>query len=471
MSATTVPQRRAYWANFDKHYFSTHPWLRPMREIMWELPHWMHWLGGVLVAHGYTSLDVADLYTSRLTVRDVLRQHPGDVYLFSPMTVNLPAALSIADVVKELSPGSVTIFGGVVATPLHWEVAAHGSVDYVVTGRGEKALPALLDALQDVHSLEQVGDLTYSMKDGTIRFSPHRYQDLPIREIPFPKIDLFSPSVGQNIRYLRQVYALGCPYTCSFCAIQTIGRKQDYAATDRVLAEIAAYRQHYGTHHHVYWGDETFTLHRERTATLLEALAEHGGIAYDCQTRLNCLRDQALVNQLAASGCRWIEIGLETLSQESHHRHKHHMRLDDVEETLMRLRDAGIAACAFALNGLPEQTADDMRRSIDWVCDLIDKDLLQASYLSNLVPYPGSALFDHPERFGMQLLHRDFDRYHEDLPAVYRGQYGDPDQTYQVFLDGVESIAQAMAKRPYFGNVPADVNEAQLGNFWDGSHS
>lgn len=57
-----------------------------------------------------------------------------------------------------------------------------------------------------------------------------------------------------DIRYLRQVYGLGCPYNCGFCTIQTSNRKPDYFAIDRVLAEIRAYRRHDGASHNVYWG-------------------------------------------------------------------------------------------------------------------------------------------------------------------------------------------------------------------------
>ncbi|WP_371262821.1 hypothetical protein [Pseudomonas sp. NBRC 111127] len=44
--------------------------------------------------------------------------------MLSPMTPNLPFAYEIADAIKRVSPGSKVIFGGVVATPMHKEIAA-----------------------------------------------------------------------------------------------------------------------------------------------------------------------------------------------------------------------------------------------------------------------------------------------------------------------------------------------------------
>jgi hypothetical protein len=63
MSSVALNERREFWQNFDFQYTSTHPGLRPMRRNTWELPHWMPWLGGVLVANGYTDLGVVDLYS------------------------------------------------------------------------------------------------------------------------------------------------------------------------------------------------------------------------------------------------------------------------------------------------------------------------------------------------------------------------------------------------------------------------
>jgi anaerobic magnesium-protoporphyrin IX monomethyl ester cyclase len=481
MSTVPVEQRAGFWQNFDIQYHSTHPGLRHMKRVMWELPHWMTWLAGVLAAHGYTDLDVLDLYTEPGTfdepglmneamVRAEVTAHPGDVYLFSPMTPNLYYAFGISDMVKATYPQAITIFGGVVATPLAEEVARHASVDYVVADRGEIALPALLDALSTGQDLEQVGNLVLCLPDGTVARSGIRYPSVAPGDIPFPVVDLFPATAGEDIRYLRQVYALGCPYQCTFCTIQTIGQKPSYFPIDRVLSEIHAYRSQYGEHHNIYWGDETFTLFPDRTMQLLSALEGDGTIRYDCQTRLNCLTDDRILQKLKSSGCQWVEIGLETGIQSSQNVHKHHMKLNATEETLRQLRDAGLAACAFSVNGFPDQTPDDMRRSIDWVCELIGKDLLQASYLFGLVPYPGSAMYNYPERFGMKLLHHDYRRYHEDLPPVFATEHADPDQVYEVFLSGVAQLGQAMSKAPYFGSLPAPGQRADYGAFWAEAH-
>jgi hypothetical protein len=146
------------------------------------------------------------------------------------------------------------------------------------------------------------------------------------------------------------------------------------------------------------------------------------------------------------------------------------VKLGQTEETLIRLRDEGLAACSFMVNGFPNQTVDDMRRSIEWVCDLIARDLLQASYFFGLVPYPGSEMYHHPEKFGMKLHHHNFKFYHEEMPPVFDSPFAKSDEAYQVFLEGLKALAQAMSKRPYFGDRMLPTNLEKYGTFWSEPH-
>ena len=450
-----------------------------MNGSMWELPHWMHWLAGVLVDHGFTNLDVLDLYSSEVAgatvnaqrVRSAIKQHPANVYLFSPMTANIHFAYEIADLLKTEYPACQIVFGGVMASPLHEEVANYSSVDYVVFDRGEYALPALLRVLDSGGDHSSVGNLSYKDSSGQVITNQRRYPYLAVSKIPFPKIDLLPPSTGQALRYIRVVHALGCPYKCPFCTIQTIGRKADYFAIDRVLAEIRAYRKYYGEHHNIYWGDETFTLDSNRTLALCAALEAEGNVFYDCQTRLNCLADPRIIDALARSGCRWLEVGLETMNQKTQDVFKQRVKIGTAEHILERARDAGIATCSFMVNGFPDQTPDDMRRSIDATCELIQRDLLQASYLQVLVPYPGGELFEHPEKYGIRIHHKRYEYYSEDMCPVFDSPFATAEESYEIFKDGLVSLAQAMHKKPYFGEIPSPQEVHRFGKFWKDSHA
>jgi anaerobic magnesium-protoporphyrin IX monomethyl ester cyclase len=470
-----VENRGAYWRSFDKRYLAAHPNVRPMRKVLWELPHWVPWLAGVLEDAGFDSMETFEFYGDCTVIDGIdeariharLSARPADVYLFSPMTINLPQALQIAHMVKEINPAATTVFGGVVATPLYEEVARSPYVDFVVRDRGEYAVTALMRALCDGgDDLDAVPNLTFVGPDGGL-VSSHIVPYMPAADIPFPKVDIFPRETGADLRYIRQNYALGCPFKCEFCTIQTIGRKPSYFAPERVVAEVAAYRRQFGEHHHVYFGDETFTLHTPRTLELCSVLEEEGNITYDCQTRLNCLRDARLPSALQRSGCRWLEIGLESANEDTQQSFKQRTKLDGLESTLARLRDSGIPTCSYLIVGLPNETPDAMRRTLEWGCSLIERGLLYASYLSLFVPYPGTPMFADPESYGMRLLHRQFDLYNEELPPVIDTAFASSDEVYEIFIDGVGMLAEAMDRSPAltFDHAVPSAPRA-YGEFW-----
>lgn len=437
----------------------------------------MTWLAGVLEDCGYFQLDVLDMQENECASSGIdvssftsaFQDSPADVYLFSPMTPNLPFALEIATVAKKVNPNAVTVFGGVVATPMRHQVAGDPSVDFVVHGRGERALPALLDSIVTGADPRTVGHLCYRLPDGNTVETDTSYPWLPLSEIPFPKVDLFSPDLGQDIRYLRQVYCLGCPYRCDFCTIPTIGRRPEYFAIPRVLAEIRAYRRQYGEHHNIYFGDETFTIRPERTKELCVALEREGGIFYDCQTRTDCLEDDSMLTAMKRGGCRWVEIGIESFDQDTQDQFKQRVSLQNLREVLRKMSDLGIPVCSFVVNGFPNQTVSDMRRSIELVAELIDTGLLHASYLFGLVPYPGSGLHANPEKVGMKIHHTDYRLYLEDMPPVYSTPYATPDEMYEAFLEGLVILGEAMGKPPVLGDWPTD-GVSEFGRFWAASH-
>ncbi|NPU13603.1 B12-binding domain-containing radical SAM protein [Bradyrhizobium sp. 83002] len=480
MPRVIVPERRRYWQAFDTRYHAAHPNLRPMRKVMWELPHWMHWLGGVLRARGYLDQVAIDFYTDGCELSGIdeeatarmLREVPADIFLFSPMAPNLRYALQIAGLAKQLHSRCRTVFGGVAATPLAEQVAAEPAVDFVIAGRGEQALPALLDSLSGRLPLDEVGHLVRRLDDGRIVRTARTYPWLPVGAIPMPVVELFPAEAGECLRYIRLVRALGCPFECPFCTIQTIGRSADSFTIDRVLAELDAYRDHYGRHHHVYFGDETFTMHPKRTLEFCAALEARGDVIYDIQTRPDLLTDAALLDGLRRSGCAWIEIGIEALRGADHRVLKGGRGGAEFTDTLKRVRDAGLNACSFLINGLPTQTLDDMRRSIDDVCELIGRRLLFASYIFGMVPYPGSQYHAEPHRFGIELLHRDYHLYHEELPPVYRTAHAGPDAMHRVLQDGVMALGEAMTlSEDQWPDHMAGMPRDGYGTFWNLPHS
>lgn len=461
MCAVENKAKDKFWRNFDIRYYMMHPESKPVDASIWELPHWVPWLAGVIRDHGFNQVTAMPINPSvpidegidYLKLRQIICDNPADVYLHSPMTANLHFAHEISKQIKSIYPNAINIYGGVVATPLAKEIVTqHPSVDFVIVDRGECALPDILRYIEGRIPIDQVGHLVYH--DKNINQPIHttlKYSAVTPAELSFPYHDIYPSEIGNRLRYIRLVYGLGCPFKCHFCTIGTIGQPTEYFPIERLLAELDAYRSHYGKNHIIYFGDETFTVNKKMTHQLCLALQERGDVIYNAQTRLGSMYNRELMDDLYKSGCRWLEVGIESIDQTVSNQLKQKTNLSQMRDKLLMARDAGIPICSYIIHGLPTQTIDDMLRSADAVAELIAEGLLHATYYNMLVPYPGTKMYNNPEEFDMRIETRETKLYNEDGMPVYSTKHASSAQIYDAFIQATNVLADAMSFRPYLG--------------------
>jgi radical SAM superfamily enzyme YgiQ (UPF0313 family) len=111
----------------------------------------------------------------------------------------------------------------------------------------------------------------------------------------------------------------------------------------------------------------TFTLQRRWVVELCEALsALPRRYPWKCVTVLRML-DPELLRRMAASGCVRISVGIETFSRgaaASLPRIKREAR-EQFEQTASHCREAGIELNCFVMLGLPGDSPEDIRATID----------------------------------------------------------------------------------------------------------
>jgi len=72
-------------------------------------------------------------------------------------------------------------------------------------------------------------------------------------------------------------------------------------------------------------------------------------------------------------------------------------------------------------------------------------------------------MYENPDKYGMKLLHHDYRYYSEDMQPVFDSAFAKSGDVYKQFQSGLTAIAQAMAKKPYFGNLPPLENLEKYG--------
>ncbi|MES2817840.1 MAG: radical SAM protein [Pseudomonadota bacterium] len=136
---------------------------------------------------------------------------------------------------------------------------------------------------------------------------------------PKPRWDLY-----RNDRAISGVVqtSRGCPFECNFCdVIQYLGRVQRHKPPECVIAELQQlYELGYRS---VNMSDDNFTVYRQRTRTLLQALIAWNGqdgrepMQFSTQMSIDIARDEDLLGMCNQAGMRTAFVGIETSSEEA----------------------------------------------------------------------------------------------------------------------------------------------------------
>jgi radical SAM superfamily enzyme YgiQ (UPF0313 family) len=110
----------------------------------------------------------------------------------------------------------------------------------------------------------------------------------------------------------------GCPYGCEFCTVTGFfGDSIRFRTNESVVTELlllkARAKSEFGQIA-VFFIDDNFAINIKRTKSLLRDIIAAGAqVNWVAQISANLLRDEELVNLIAASGGKWVFIGMESI--------------------------------------------------------------------------------------------------------------------------------------------------------------
>lgn len=134
---------------------------------------------------------------------------------------------------------------------------------------------------------------------------------LKAMSVPFDKAYVFPVESGR-----------GCPYGCEFCTVTGFfGDQIRFRSNESVIRELLllkAIAKRDKALVMVFFIDDNFAINRKRLKSLLrEMINRDACVPWVAQISINLLRDEELVELIAASGGWWIFAGLESMEPES----------------------------------------------------------------------------------------------------------------------------------------------------------
>lgn len=346
-------------------------------------------LAAVARQRGYR-VHLDDAKAQGTMIEDVARRVAAlrpDYLGLSATTISVTNAGRIAERVKALLPGVVTILGGahVSAIPER-TLEAFPSLDYGVVGEGEVSLFDLLERLESGLPFDDVAGLAYR-RDGGVRANPRAPYIDDLDALPPPAWDLlpdfphrFTPTMFSYPRtpVATLITSRGCPFSCTFCDRSTSGRKGRMHSVEGVmrLCEMLVDR---GVRH-ITFLDDLFTVRKQRVVDLCHAFLDRGfTFSWTCNSHPNLL-DFPTMQLMRRAGCWQIAYGIESGSQRVLDVVKREVRIPRMRETLRMTRAAGIRAKGYLMLGHPTERLDSLEETAAFL-RTVELDLCQITKL------------------------------------------------------------------------------------------
>ena len=380
-----------------------------------------------------------------------------DLVGLTAATPGAPHAYALAQAFR--ARGIPVVMGGPHATLMPQEVAEH--VDIVVVGEAETIWPRVLQEVErgvvhppGLHTLDPVTGLSVEVLSN--RAPIYRCQRAAsLKGLPHARRDLIRHG-GWNKWWATRgaiIATRGCPHQCDYCSIPLMypeARHMRFRPVEEVIAEVAAMPDK-GI---VFW-DDNLGASPQYAKDLFRGLIPLKRW-WTSQTTMASVRDDAMLELAARSGCKALFLGLESVSQVSlAGAAKGHNRVSEYKRLLERLHGYGIAAQAGLMFGFEDDTKDIFRRTVEVMGDIG----LDNATISVMVPYPGTPAYARLRAEG-RLIDHDWRHYNGKTHVVYRPRHMTPDE----LLAGYE-----WAKTQFYSpeHIFKRLNVSRTGLWWN----
>ena len=349
----------------------------------------------VLVQEGF-EVFANDCNTEEMLVEDFrnkLKEIQPDLLVINSTTPSIEFDLSMSKEAKSVLPQIKTaVFGIHVTTLPEDSFKMEPDLDYIIRGEPEMGLLELAQALRDNKSFENILGIAYRAGD-KIQITPDRPY-LDPNDLPFPAWNLINHNLYQlpfsGKPFLLVSSGRGCPYDCTFCVSKAYyGKKVRMRDPLKVVDEIAWAQKEFKVNDFFFWS-ESFTLMKKQVMAICdEILKRNLRIRWVCNSRVDNVSEE-LLRKMRESGCWLISYGIESGNQEILDRSKKGTTLDQARDAVAISRKFGFQLSGHFLFGLPGETVETMKKSIEFAREL-DLDFAQF-YCAT--PWPGTGLYE-----------------------------------------------------------------------------
>jgi radical SAM superfamily enzyme YgiQ (UPF0313 family) len=299
------------------------------------------------------------------------------------MTRMIAKAYRMADAVR--ATGVPVVMGGPHVTEMADEALGRDGgprhADAVALGEADATWPLIVEdaargELKDVYApVDAFGQESKpSLKE---------YPVIPWQSIDLGQFNLVPKAASAMLQKIAEGWGTfriipvesgrGCPYGCEFCTVtgffgDSIRFRTNESVVNELLLLKARARSEKGQMA-VFFIDDNFAINIKRTKSLLRDIIAAGAkVHWVAQISANLLRDEELVDLIAASGGKWIFVGMESIDPANlKDVNKGFNKPGEYAAVLERLAQRNVYAITSFIFGMDNDTVGVAERTLEQV--------------------------------------------------------------------------------------------------------
>ncbi len=372
--------------NFDGGASSRWPATREI-ESYWY-PVWLAYPAGML--EGSRLLDAPPHHVSAEETIEISKQYEFLVLFTS--TPGFPGDIRLAERIKDANPRIKIAFVGPHVTVLPEQALRDcRAIDFIVRKEFDYAVRDFAEG----KPLEEIAGVSYRM-NGSVLHNPEGPQIADLDALPHVT-DVYHRDLDvrrYNVPFLLHPFVAlyttrGCPAQCTFCLWpQTLsGHPWRKRSTDDVAREMAKAKEYWPWVKEFFFDDDTFNIQKARTIELCEKLKPLK-LTWSCTSRVTT--DYETLKAMRDAGCRLLIVGYESGDPQILKNIKKGATVERARQFTRDCHKLGLVIHADFILGLPGETRESIRRTIDFAKEL-DCETIQVSVAH---AYPGTEMYD-----------------------------------------------------------------------------
>ncbi len=359
------------------------------------------YLAGALLAAGHNDVEIIDCVRDGITTENLVKllsEKKPYMIGITVVTSAYPSAVELCKAARTCCTDVKIILGGPHPTALPESALEETRADAVIIGEGEKTMIDLTVS----EDWNKVAGIAYlDSKSGKFVKTEPREIETDIDKLAWPAWQLIGPDkypnsphgiISKNFPTAPIITSRGCPYDCSFCAVNNIWQhKFRRRSPKNVVDEMEYLAKTFGVKE-IHIEDDNFTLVREHAEKISQEILDRKlNISWKCPNGVRADRlDIDLLKLMKKSGCYLLAFGIESGSDEILKRHSKAIDKAKIKEAVKMCKEVGIETQGFFILGLPGETKETIDETIRFSKELE----LDWAYFSIFTPFPGSALWN-----------------------------------------------------------------------------